>query len=349
MFISHNKRLFFKSGAVPKPSPSIHALIFLLLLLHLPGCGGGSSAPAPSAPASKIFSIVALPDTQIYSHQYPAIFTAQTQWIADNAGALNIKFVLHEGDIVNLPAPGDRQWNNASRAMRILDDAGIPYALAVGNHDYQDHAATRDSSGFNRAFPVSRYSARPWFGGTVEPGKMDNAFHTFTAGGSKWLVMALEYGPRHGAIEWANNIISGHPDHNAIILTHAFVDYDGSLIGQKASHPTPHNDGIHSQPGGAADGVQLWNWLIRHHGNIRMVVSGHISPPGVARRVDTGDHGNRILSMAANYQHEENGGGGFLRIITVGPDAGTATVRTYSPTMNAHKTDPQNAFTANWK
>jgi len=63
------------------------------------------------------FSIVALPDTQYYSQSYPEVFNAQTQWIADNAAALNIVFVTHEGDIVQTYS-NSAEWANASVAIR---------------------------------------------------------------------------------------------------------------------------------------------------------------------------------------------------------------------------------------
>jgi hypothetical protein len=58
---------------------------------------------------SNEFTIIVLPDTQDYVYDArrnwdgvdaPAILTQQTQWIADNRDALNIKFVIHEGDLV---------------------------------------------------------------------------------------------------------------------------------------------------------------------------------------------------------------------------------------------------------
>jgi hypothetical protein len=45
------------------------------------------------------FTIIALPDTQGYTDSYPATFTAQTEWIANNISALNIKAVVGLGDI----------------------------------------------------------------------------------------------------------------------------------------------------------------------------------------------------------------------------------------------------------
>src|SRR5919108_3060189 len=82
------------------------------------------------------FTVIALPDTQNYSEFYPHIFNSQTEWIIRNKSALNIKFVLGLGDIVN-NGSDIAQQQNADAAVRTLDAAGVPYLLALGNHDYK--------------------------------------------------------------------------------------------------------------------------------------------------------------------------------------------------------------------
>ena len=104
------------------------------------------------------FSVVVLPDTQFYSQSYPQIFNEQTQWIVNNQASYNIQFVLGEGDIVNI-AEQPVQWQNADAAVKLLDNANIPYVLAIGNHDYGDEdPSTRDTSAFNSYFGPSRYA-----------------------------------------------------------------------------------------------------------------------------------------------------------------------------------------------
>src|SRR5688572_4917066 len=61
----------------------------LLLVLLLSAC---AERPKP-------FTLVLLPDTQVYSHSYPEIFRAQTEWIVEEAD--RITFVLHQGDITD--------------------------------------------------------------------------------------------------------------------------------------------------------------------------------------------------------------------------------------------------------
>jgi hypothetical protein len=81
------------------------------------------------------FTVVVLPDPQNYTQYYPQIFDSQTQWIAANASAQNIKLVLEVGDTVN-HAQAATEWQNADHSFSILDQANVPYAIAIGNHDY---------------------------------------------------------------------------------------------------------------------------------------------------------------------------------------------------------------------
>src|SRR5919112_510441 len=103
------------------------SLVFWTIILFLP-LGAFGAQPQGD------FTVIVLPDTQNYSANNPAIFNAQTQWIVDNASTLNIQFVLHEGDIVDLGEDA-AQWKNADAAMKRLDGK-MPYVAVIGNHDY---------------------------------------------------------------------------------------------------------------------------------------------------------------------------------------------------------------------
>ena len=124
------------------------------------------------------------------------------------------------------------------------------------------------------------------------------------------------------------------------------------MFGSNPAHEWKAEDfAISSQPGGVNNGAQTWEKLIRKHPNVSLVVSGHFigngisSRDGAARVVGTGDGGNRVLQMLANYQHMDEGGGGFMRLVTCEPSTSTVSVRTYSPYLDAYLTDPDNEFT----
>ena|GEM_PF-280925 len=290
------------------------------------------------------FSFVILPDTQFYTQSFPHIFDAQTRWIVNNRFARNIAFVMHEGDVTDTNS--STAWQEASESMQLLDGL-VPYSILPGNHDMGIGGAadTRDTTLFNTFFPVSRFSSYPWFGGTYEPGKMDNSFFRFTAGGQKWLVLSLEFGPREEVLQWANQVVAAHPDHLVAVVSHTHVYFDGTLHGSNPSHLwNPHSYGIASQPGGVNDGQEVWDKLIRLHPNIRFVFNGHVLNNN-AMLIGTGDHGNPVYQMLANYQYMENGGNGYLRILEFDTVARTVSVTTYSPWLDTFLTDPANQFT----
>ena len=303
-----------------------------------------SAGKQPVASASA-FRIVALPDTQYYQGKRASLFSAQTQWIAKNRDALNIKFVVHEGDITDgNQAP---QWQNAQNAMRILDGV-VPYSVCLGNHDMgtgANPADTRDTTLFNQYFPLSHYSKMSTFGGVypAEPTRYDNNFHTFNAGGVDWLVLLLEFGPRNEVLTWADGVIASHPKHRVIIVTHDYL-YSNETRQSTNEKWDPHSYGVKSQPGGVNDGDEMWRKLVRKYSNISFVINGHVLNDGQGRLVSIGDNGNKVYQMLADYQMLTNGGNGYLRILEFDPANHRVSAASYSPTLGAYLTDSQNQF-----
>jgi hypothetical protein len=259
------------------------------------------------------FTLVLLPDTQYYvTGIYLEYFTRQIQWITNNNDSNNIVFVLHEGDCTDNNIPFE--WDNFRGTMTGLDGV-VPYALAVGNHDGLDTPGG-DTTLFNAYFPLTTYLGSPTFGGVFEAGKLDNSFHRFTAGGVDWLVVSLEFGPRDAALDWANNVISNEPNRQVILLSHAHVYSDDTLHGTHPYHYwTP------ASYGRTNNGTEVWEKLVRRHANIRFFFNGHVLNDGVGRVIGTGDHGNTVYQMLANYQTYPNGGNSFLRLVRFEPDA----------------------------
>ncbi|HSV84197.1 MAG TPA: metallophosphoesterase [Ramlibacter sp.] len=294
--------------------------------------------------SNNTFTIALLPDTQIYAMSYPAIFNSQTQWLADNAAAKNIKFVIHLGDITN--NNNTTQWPVAQGAMRRMDGV-VPYSVTPGNHDIGSNgsSSTRDTTLYNQYFPLSWYSGRPTFGGVypAEPTRYDNNYHLFSAGGTDWLVLSLEFGPRGPVIDWAKQVIAAHPNHRVIIATHAYMYYDETRLGTGDSW-NPHGYGIANEVGGTNDGEELWTKLAKLYPNVTMVVNGHVLNDGQGRLVSTGDNGNKVYQMLSNYQMQTNGGNGYLRLLKIDPVLGKISATSYSPYLNQYKTDAENQF-----
>lgn len=296
----------------------------------------------------KPFTLVLLPDTQVYSHSYPEIFRAQAEWIAENADS--ITFVLHQGDITDFNS--DEEWENAVAALSVMDGK-VPYTFVPGNHDLgpKGNASVRDSELFNRYLPYAKYQKMPHFGGAFEEGKMDNTYHTFTAGGLGWLILSLEFGTRDKVLRWAGEIIEAHPKHKVIINTHDYMYSDDTRMSIEREHSwVPQRYGVGKETGDEAvnDGEMIWEKLVRQYPNVLLAFSGHVLHGGTGQLVSTGEHGNQVYQMLANYQSgvqgSENGGNGFLRLVTIDTHAKTIAVKTYSPYLDAYKTEPNQEF-----
>jgi hypothetical protein len=301
--------------------------------------GASKNITVTLAAQNQSFTIVALPDTQFYTHEiYGAtrdIFTAQTQWIVNHKDDSNIVFVLHEGDITDgNSAP---EWTNAKTSIGLLDGV-VPYALAVGNHDGLMGSQSQTAL-FNQFFPLSRFQNLPTFGGVFESNRMDNCYHLFSAGGVDWLVFSLEFGPRNEVLAWANQVATNYPNRRVIMLTHTHVYYDNTLHGSSSNQLW-----LPTSCGRENNGTDVWEKFIRHHANMAFTFNGHVLGTGTGRLVGVGDYGNQVFQMLANYQMDVLGGAGYLRIAQFFPDQDKMSVSAYSPYVDSWLTDTNNQF-----
>ena len=220
----------------------VGVVVAAFLLLAATAAGGASPARTPEfTPAHGRWSFCRTRKATL--RDYPGLFTLQTHWIAKNKDKCNIRYVLHLGDITNDNT--DREWRHAREALDELDGK-VPYVLVPGNHDYTPGGdAAMGKSGLNRYFPVAKFRAWPTFGGAMKEGEMANSYHLFEAGGTRWIIIALEWAPRNAAVQWANDVLAKYPERTAILLTHAYLyndstRYDYAAKG-KSQAWTPHS------------------------------------------------------------------------------------------------------------
>ncbi|WP_257670360.1 metallophosphoesterase [Parapedobacter tibetensis] len=269
------------------------------------------------------FTIPVFPDTQSEVGSMPEQFYSQIRWIADHKDSLHIPIVLHVGDVVNFD--NHNHWEVASIGFDTLDQYRIPYAIALGNHDgeavgrYSGSAAPgnvnqnlRKTAKFNAYFPTHRFITQR---GRYEPGKSDNAYYTFKAGNTNWLVIALEFCPRMGAINWAGDIAARYDDYNVILLTHYHLNPRGEIVQNNAGY-------------GDFSPQTVFDRLIKTHPNIRFVLSGHVMRS--ALKIDTREDGTNVYQLLQNYQNDDHGGG-YLRLLHFDIGKGTVEATMYSP------------------
>jgi hypothetical protein len=305
-------------------------------------------------PAPQDFTIIALPDTQYYAQSYPTTFTAQTQWIVDNLLTRNIAFVTQLGDCVNDGNTIPTQWSNANAAFSLLENPsttglthGIPYGIAVGNHDQTPAGTARSGAdegtafggpggtflgttqSYNQTFGTFRFQGRGYFGDNYDfgvPGQysdnMDNHFELFTASGMNFIAFHLEWDDvdnptRQAVLNWVHTLLSTtYSNRRAIITSHYLVNTNGTFSNQ---------------------GQATFN-AIKDLPNVFLMLAGHLDQ--ASRRTDLADDGHPIHTLRSDYQSRPNGGNGWLRIMTFSPASDTFHVETYSPNfgqfINSH-------------
>jgi hypothetical protein len=288
--------------------------------------------------AAQKFTLAVLPDTQVEVGDKPEMFMSQMQWIAAKKDSLNIPFVLHVGDVVNFN--NGVHYIRANEGFKLLDDAKIPYAISLGNHDTdavgensgsaapgKTNTNLRITGKFNAYHPVSKFIAQK---GRFEEYKSDNAYYKFNAGGLKWMVFNIEFCPRKEAVEWAGKIIAKNPKYNVIIVTHYFIN-GKAIIGKD-------NNGY-----GDMSPQFMYDEIVSKYPNVRMVLCGHTGIS--AYRDDIGIKGNHIYSILQDYQGQDKGGG-YIRLLEIDPAQGTISAKMYSPYYNLTKDDASKfAFT----
>ncbi|RYY09865.1 MAG: metallophosphoesterase, partial [Alphaproteobacteria bacterium] len=272
------------------------------------------------APVDPTFSFAVYSDTQ-QEVGTDTRFRNRADYLVANRKALDLRYVTHVGDVVNWDTDDHAQYAVARDAMRPLEDAGIPYSLSIGNHDSlatgpgggaRDPRYTRQLVRDTRTF--NTYLNRQGLDqeGAYEPGKVDNTFHVFTAGGVGWLVLNLEIWPRPGAVAWAEQVVASHPKHNVIVVTHSYLTGSGGI----------ENSGGY---GDMAPSV-LASRLVKKYPNVRLVFSGHTGT--VAHRTDKGVKGNRIDSFLLNWTSNTTN---RTRFVTIDTKKGTLTTWVYAP------------------
>jgi parallel beta-helix repeat protein len=300
--------------------------------------GRAANGSGPTTP----FTLVVLPDTQNYvvSDSAAALFNAQTQWIADQQSALNIAFASQLGDVTESGTDAT-EWARASTAMGILDSAGVPYSITVGNHDgYATGYPT-----FLSTFGASRFAGKSWYGGYLgdasdgindfgqNRGNLDS-YQLFSADGMDFIVLNLELDAptAYHVADWAGAVLSAYANRRAIVITHAY------LTTGSARATSPYFLGS-----GGMSAADLWQSVLSQHCNVFMVLSGH--EPGEARLTSTNTCGQPVHQMLQDYQNYSNGGDGWLRYYVFDPSNNQINAYTYSPVVDQFEIDSSSQFT----
>lgn len=293
--------------------------------------------PAPTLFPGPDFTMVVLPDAQMYTGQLGGgkkeMFIAQTEWAITNRLARNIPYVTQLGDISN---NGDNpsyffQWQNATNAMYRLENPtrtqlqfGMPYGVAVGNHEMtpNGNAAVGTTSNYNRFFGVSHFAGRNYYAGHYGTNN-NNHYDFFSASGMDFVVLYFEYNtnPPAQLLAWGNDILRTNANRRGIVVT--------------------HNMGNTATPVSWSAQARAIYAALKNNTNLFMMLGGHVT--GQGRRDDV-FQGRTIRTFVQDYQGWKLGGNGFMRLFEFSPSNNVVVAQTYSPITDEYLTDEDSEF-----
>jgi hypothetical protein len=311
--------------------------------LHLGNTTGSLNA---SALSGNDFMIVAMPDIQYETSNKngakDSMLISQIQWIKNHQADSSIVYVIGLGDITDDGDSQPTQWTNAKNEYYKLETPitgfpnGIPYGLAVGNHDQypnQGFPLTDSTHLYNTYFGKSHFTGRSYYGGAYGSphGANDSHYDLFTAGGVDWICIYLEYDSqnqdRSGANNWAYNLLGTYASRKAIIVSHYLIESGHQAIwgNQGGVNPT------------VSQGEGIYNKM-KLRPNVCLMLCGHTSG-NTGERFDSYLGSSKIRTLFSDYQFSANGGNGFMRLMHFSTTNDRLSVQTYSPWLNIFNAD----------
>ncbi len=249
------------------------------------------------------FSFIMVPDVHINGGT-GAGWIAQANWIVANKTALNIQGVFSVGDFTSSGYVPDIA-NGWTQGFQAIDGLGIPYGVAIGNHDYDsDNPSGRLSTTFDAQLGYARISGKTWFGGawTDPNGQHANEYILFTepTTSRKFLVLFLELYPRPGALAWATGVIAANPGREVLVFTHAYQQDDTQ--GTLADRASTFGPKLYGLPSVDASGVDIEVWAATQP--VRAVFCGHWINGATHGniRTDTAVDGHKLYGIFSNWQ-----------------------------------------------
>jgi len=391
-----------KDRAMPNPKQRQHSIMtknqairlnalkkaiafYLILSIVFSGCKKSTPTQAQTgntetsgrketnqAAADEFFQIAVIPDTQYYTSEEHGgtldMFQQQITWIKTNRETSNIAYVIHLGDLVDHGEDQPSEWINAKNILYQLETPvtglpnGIPYGLAVGNHDQTPNGFPGEggtNNGYAKYFGKDHFLGRAYYGAPYgSSNNNDNHYDLFSANGTDYIVLYIEYNTPGDAeysaaieaavMSWADGVLTTYASRKAIIVSH-------SLLRLPAGSNSDIQGGSGTNAVAAAftyQGQVIYD-RVKTHDNVFLMLGGHVSGEGF--RQDT-YNGHVIKSYLSDYQSRQNapysgetsrnGGNGLMRLMKFNKTTQTLSVRTFAPRTRANilETDGDSEF-----
>ncbi|GIP27140.1 hypothetical protein J23TS9_22700 [Paenibacillus sp. J23TS9] len=270
------------------------------------------SKPTPESQDPYDFSFIWMSDTQYYSQSYPQIYQNIVKWVVDQKEKMNIKYVIHTGDVVD-KSYQEYQWLEADKDMKVLENANIPYGVLAGNHDV-DHQ-NNDYTKFKEYFGEERFKNNQVFGGSYDNNR--GHYDLVSSNGNDFVIVYMGWGLGDKEIDWMNEIVAKYPERKAILCLHEYL-----LV---SNNRAPIAD-------------QIFEKVIKPNKNVIAALSGHYHDAElkVDQLDDNGDGipDRNVYQMLADYQGAAEGGLGYIRLMQFDMKNNKLHIKTYSPYLD---------------
>ena len=241
------------------------------------------------------YTFACVGDTQSLVKLNPDKLHCIYDFLLDNADAMKIERVIGLGDMTEDNTAD--QWELVSKQVFRLDGR-IPYTVVRGNHDHfartPEAEATKELM-FGYYFNNDTY--RRQYDGSYD-GTPHHVYTRFTAGGTDYLLLCLDYGPDDGVLDWASEVVERYPQDRVILATHAFLFHDFTTIDENDICPPRKAVGFNNCD-------EMWDKFVSKHPNIALVLCGHDPSNELVVSRMTGEQGNAVTCCLIDPQHTD--------------------------------------------
>lgn len=283
------------------------------------------------------YALAFLPDIQYMTQSYPGSLQIMIDYLVEKGKTKNIQYVLGLGDITN--SNTDKEWSTILHQTNRLNGY-LPYALTPGNHDGINSGGKEVLDNIYAKKTGHYYQLVEKSGGFFNKNSVRNTYHTFTVGEVDYLVIALDFGATDDILAWAGELLDSHPNHRAIILTHGYLNSDGTTLDSNDyASPDTYVRSLNS-------GEDIWEKLVSKHENIAMIVSGHMHHDTIVVTPREGDAGNTVYQILMDPQStcKKLGGLGAIGMMYFTADGNHAKVEYYSTVFEKYFAESNKAI-----
>ncbi|HEY8492613.1 MAG TPA: metallophosphoesterase [Myxococcota bacterium] len=265
-------------GGRSRSSAARRALALALLLGALSAASAAArDAEPPERPERpRRIQLYVMPDTQSWAGNQGGHSLATWRAVVDALCRQRERFamVLHTGDMVDKPRRRPEEWRAAQSVMKRLDRCGMPYAIAFGNHDFDEYPPEEGTKTLND----SRWKALRAELAYQPEERAPSGRTALTPLVPGWYVATLDYRLSREDLAWLDAEIAERPGARFLALDHACIGPAGLM--------RPHCGKV-----------------FERHPAIRIAVSGHwIGPVRDAWLRLPRQKGPPLIALFQNYQ-----------------------------------------------